>query len=185
MNGILSVIDGVEGIIFAVVAIIGVIVTTFKFWIWYNRPLKPDLDRYQQVKENINPVDIYYFRNENPLYHCFPSKQYDSIYYSAVVLSNFGSPKFINKKLLRKEKKLIKELVKVSTLMKERIHFNNPEKSTYTIFYQEGGYDAGNTKHQKKAYEVKGELDKAFDCLIAAYEDFINCGNKIFAERLP
>ncbi len=191
MNGVLSVIDSVKGIIFATVAIITVIVTTFKFWIWCNRPTKQDFDRYQQVMENIESPDIYYFRNWNELYHNFPEEQYDCINYSALALSNFSCPKFIDKKLLRKEKKLIEELVKVSTLMRERIHFNNPSKSIYTIFYQKGRfegdnvYDAGNTEHKKKAYEIKAELDKAFDRLITAYENFINCANKRFAERIP
>lgn len=184
MNEISSIITAIAAIISAVVAALAF---SFKFWKWYRRSFKQDFDRYRQVMENISVSDIYYFRYWENLYHNFPEERYDGIHHSALALSNFHFPRFIDKKLLKKERKLIEALIDMTTLMKKRLYYNPSRfvRTTCTIYHQPGGYDATDPEHRRKVGEIKTELDNALDCLIEAYEDFLNYGNRKFAERLP
>lgn len=152
-----------------------------EYWKWSKRPFKPDLDRYQQVMENINIPDIYYFREIGCLYHDFSADRYSRIGFSACALSTIRAPKFIDKKLHAKEQKLLDALKEMWALMRGKLHFNR-ERTLCTIYGPD--YNATNPEHEQKALEVIAELNQALNQLIEAFEDFRDYGNERFAVRL-
>ena len=156
----------------------------FAVWKWYRRPFKQDRDRYQRVMSNINPPDIYYFRVWDSSYHKFPQDRYDNIWASAMALRDLSNyaPNFIDKQLLKKEKKLLDALNELLERMGRRLSFYQGS-SRLTIY--RSGYDATNLEHIQEADEVITELNEALNHLIEAFEDFRDCGNRKFAERLP